>query len=109
MTISIILQGCGHKPAKLESDPVDVVAAATAAAEKAVSDVRRDGPPLPGDCYVDTPHAPLVEGEELSVTLDRERKQLDAANDKRYRCAKFSNTIGEVGRQVEPFGGVDGT
>lgn len=67
--------------------------AAVAAAEQAQEKAGVDLPLLPGDCYVDTPHAPLIRGEELAVLLRRERGQLDAANHRRFECAKFYNDL----------------
>lgn len=47
--------------------------------------------PQPEVCGEDTPHAPLVKGQDKVVTLDRERGQLDKANDLREFCFNFRN------------------
>lgn len=64
-----------------------------AAAQKAIAEQQTQLPPLPAECYIDTPHAPLTVGAEARVTLARERQQLNVANDKRYRCASFYNNL----------------
>lgn len=43
-------------------------------------------PAYPDTCRKDTPHAPLVEGDSTIATLDRERGQLDKANQKAKVC-----------------------
>lgn len=44
----------------------------------------------PSECGLDTPHAPLVMGEEAVVTLRRERLQLDKSNSSKARCYVFN-------------------
>lgn len=80
--------GCAAKNKEL-----DVTSAAIAAAEKALAESDIKLSPLPLDCYIDTPHARLVEGAEAIVTLRREREQLVLANEKRQRCAKFHDNL----------------
>lgn len=89
MVLTLIFLGaCATKP----TNP-PLIDAVAAGAEKAVAEAGVDLPPLPHPCYVDTPHAPLVKGRDAIITLRKERGQLDAANSKRYECAKFYNDL----------------
>lgn len=93
MAILIILPACTTAPPPRQ---IDVSAAATAAAELAVAEAAPVIPPLPAECYVDTPHAPLIDGKEKTVILREERDQLKAANHKRFVCASFHNVLREA-------------
>lgn len=46
-----------------------------------------DLPPQPDECLQDTPHAPLIAGQDARTALARERLQLDVANASKRRCA----------------------
>lgn len=46
-------------------------------------------PPLPDDCRIKEPHAPLGEGMEARSILARERAALDRQNVRTDRCAFF--------------------
>lgn len=87
---------------------IDVRAATEAAAQKAIADDRPKLPPLPGECYIDTAHAPMSPGQETAIAARREYSQLDIANDKRYRCASFYNTLRKNSGQTQSKGAADG-
>lgn len=82
------MTACARPPAE-----TSITEAAQAAAEAAIAAAGVDLPMLPGDCYIDTPHAPRPYGEELATILRAERRQLDTANAKRFDCAKVYNDI----------------
>ena len=44
----------------------------------------------PDECTIDTPHAALFAGQEVTTALSRERGQLDAANASKRRCFRFN-------------------
>ncbi|KFL31749.1 hypothetical protein JP75_06725 [Devosia riboflavina] len=55
--------------------------------------------PQPGECAVDTQHAPLFVGQEAIVALRLERVQLDAANASKRRCYLFNQNLANGLRQ----------
>lgn len=89
--ILITLSACG-----LSFGANDISPAAQAAAEKAIAETQLEWPSLPDDCYTDTPHAPLLEGQPATIFARHEYHQLDIANELRYRCAKFYNDLHNI-------------
>ncbi|PSH68632.1 hypothetical protein CU102_12805 [Phyllobacterium brassicacearum] len=60
-----------------------------AARTRGEAQVDHQWPPLPDDCRVMEPHAPVVIGTEALSGWKRERRALDRANARVGRCAGF--------------------
>jgi len=53
-------------------------------------------PPLPDDCRVVEPHAPLIKGFDPVSVLKRERAVTNRANDRVLRCAENYDNVARV-------------